>query len=74
MFQEYRSLISKLKEDDAHFLKLFNKHNQLDKEILELEKGYMSSQPIIQLKKEKLKIKDELYAYLKLKDNTHNSY
>ncbi len=37
MFPEYRDLISELKAKDAHFLKMFNKHNELDDEIKALE-------------------------------------
>ena len=30
MFPEYRDLISKLKQEDAHFARLFDEHNELD--------------------------------------------
>lgn len=33
MFPEYRDLISKLKQEDAHFSRLFNEHNELDDKI-----------------------------------------
>ena len=36
MFHEYRDLITELKQKDAHFTKLFDKHNALDDEIVEL--------------------------------------
>lgn len=32
MFPEYRDLISRLKTEDAHFARLFERHNQLDHE------------------------------------------
>ena len=38
MFPEHRELISKLKTSDKHFEKLFDKHNDLDAQIINLEK------------------------------------
>lgn len=69
MFPEYRDLISKLKVEDAHFAKLFEKHNDLDHKIKNLEASYASDAEIDTLKKEKLKLKDEIYAVLKKNDN-----
>lgn len=70
MFPEYRSLISKLKHDNAHFSKLFEKHNELDHEIIRLEQNSVTSMldDIEVLKKKKLKLKDELYVMLKQAD------
>lgn len=67
MFPEHRSLISKLKQDNAHFSKLFEEHNELDHEILRLEKDPITSNidEIDTLKRKKLKLKDELYIMLK---------
>lgn len=69
MFPEYRYLISKLKIEDAHFARLFDKHNELDQQIKNQEAGIelATSTEIEVLKKEKLHIKDELYAILKEK-------
>lgn len=33
MFPEYRDLISRLKTEDAHFSRLFERHNELDHRI-----------------------------------------
>ena len=67
MFPEYRDLISKLKGHDAHFTRLFDKHNDLDQLIknkeAHIEPG--SQIEIEQLKKEKLLLKDQIYAHLK---------
>jgi uncharacterized protein YdcH (DUF465 family) len=67
MFPEYRDLISKLKGHDAHFTRLFDKHNDLDQLIknkeVHIEPG--SQIEIEQLKKEKLLLKDQIYAHLK---------
>lgn len=70
MFPEYRDLISRLKTDDAHFHRLFEKHNQLDHEIknLEASSGPSASVEIESKKKEKLALKDELYVILKKAD------
>jgi uncharacterized protein YdcH (DUF465 family) len=67
MFPEFRDLISRLKSDDAHFSRLFNRHNDLDQEIRNMESGITpaTSLTIDTLKKEKLKLKDALYVMLK---------
>ena len=69
MFPEFRDLISKLKNEDAHFARLFDKHNELDQKIKNFESGIeiATGSEIEVLKKEKLAIKDELYAILKKK-------
>ena len=67
MFPEYRDLITKLKTEDHHFVRLFDKHNDLDKRIHQME-GRLepaTHEQIETLKKEKLKLKDELYAILR---------
>ena len=67
MFPEYRSLISKLKQDNLHFSKVFEEHNAIDHEIIRLEKDPVTSnaEDIDLLKKKKLKLKDEIYTMLK---------
>ncbi len=67
MFPEYRALISQLKQDDAHFSKVFEEHNALDHEIIRLEQNPVTSglNEIENLKRQKLKLKDELYKMLK---------
>lgn len=69
MFPEFRDLISKLKTEDAHFARLFDKHNELDQKIKNFESGIEIAigSEIEVLKKEKLAIKDELYTILKKK-------
>lgn len=66
MFPEYRDLISELKNTNAHFEKLFNKHNELDQKIIQLESSPVTSglQEIEELKKQKLQLKDALYKIL----------
>ncbi|SIQ84258.1 hypothetical protein SAMN05880558_10676 [Aeromonas sp. RU39B] len=65
MFPEFRDLISRLKTTDAHFQRKFDLHNQLDDEISQLEKEYASDNQIRELKKQKLKLKEELFEMLK---------
>jgi uncharacterized protein YdcH (DUF465 family) len=67
MFPEYRDLISELKTSDHHFVKLFDKHNELDQKIKNIEAYIETATPeeVEDLKKEKLLLKDQLYAILK---------
>lgn len=68
MFPEYRDLISKLKQEDAHFARLFDEHNELDDKIKGLENnpvtGSSAEEEIHVLKHKKLALKDELYVLL----------
>ncbi len=67
MFPEYRELITELKQTDAHFARLFDKHNALDEEINNLENDPVAGhrhEEIEIKKKEKLHLKDELYKIL----------
>ena len=66
MLHEYRELMSELKGKDAHFDKLFVRHNELDDQIKDAEEGrnLLSDIEISNLKKEKLHIKDQLNQYL----------
>lgn len=68
MFPEYRDLISRLKTADLHFRHLFDQHNELDQKIRNLEAhvdhAHARQEEIEDLKKEKLHLKDQLYALL----------
>ena len=67
MFPEYRDLITRLKGHDIHFTRLFDRHNELDQRILNMEAHIQpgTALEIETLKKEKLALKDQLYAHLK---------
>ncbi|QBH95913.1 DUF465 domain-containing protein [Limnobaculum zhutongyuii] len=67
MFPEYRDLITQLKTTHPRFHSLFDKHNDLDHEILRLQSqsGNSLNDKIATLKKEKLRLKDELYRILR---------
>ncbi len=64
MFHEHRDVITKLKQENAHFHKIFDRHNELDDEIVEMEKSLTDQFEIEKKKKEKLKIKDEIYSMI----------
>ncbi len=61
MLHEYREEISELKQTNAHFAKIFEKHNELDQKAKDADEGrlYLSDGELEQIKKEKLKLKDE---------------
>lgn len=66
MLHEYREVITKMKKEgaaNAHFLKIFDRHNELDNLITKAENGQipMEMLEIEKLKKEKLLLKDEAY-------------
>jgi uncharacterized protein YdcH (DUF465 family) len=67
MFPEYRDLITKLKGNDAHFTRLFDKHNEMDQKIKNMESRLVQATAveIETLKKEKLQLKDQIYAHLR---------
>ncbi len=73
MFHEYRDVITELKQKDNHFHRLFDKHNALDEKITEMEKSNTVDQfEIEKLKKEKLKLKDEVYSIVINYKKEHN--
>ena len=67
MFPEYRDLITQLKTTDRHFLAVFDKHNELDQKIKNIEAHIEpgTHEEVERLKKEKLALKDELYGILR---------
>ena len=66
MLHEYRDEIHDLKQSNAHFSKIFEKHNELDKKIEHAEMGDapMTDIEMETLKKEKLLLKDEAYKII----------
>lgn len=67
MFPEFRDLITQLKTTDHHFTRQFDRHNELDHQIKNLEARIEmgSNEQIEILKKEKLQLKDQIYVILK---------
>ncbi len=74
MLHEYRDIITKIKQENAHFSKIFDRHNELDQKITDVEEGreHMEDLHLEQLKKEKLKLKDEAYAMIIEYKKEHN--
>lgn len=66
-FPEYREQIHNLKMNDAHFGRLFKEYHEVDHEIVRIEDGVenTSDEYLEGLKKQRLKLKDELYAMLR---------
>ncbi|HRO77582.1 MAG TPA: DUF465 domain-containing protein [Acinetobacter towneri] len=71
MFPEFRDLIQVLRDNNPHFSKIFEDHEQLDREIiqLELDPVHQINDDIEALKRKKLKLKDEMYHLLRNAQN-----
>lgn len=74
MFPEYSELMIALKQNDPHFAKMLEAHDELDRQIsrLELDPVHAINDDIETLKRQKLKYKDRLYALLKHAEQHHN--
>ena len=61
MLHEYRDDIAKLKQENAHFAKIFEKHNELDQKAKDADEGrlHLLDAELETIKKEKLLLKDE---------------
>ena len=66
MLHEYKNEIHELKLSNAHFAKIFEKHNALDQKIedVEAERTILTDVELETLKKEKLLLKDEAYKMI----------
>ena len=66
MLHEYRDDIQELKQQNAHFVKIFEKHNELDQKIEDAEASriLLTDIELETLKKEKLLLKDEAYKMI----------
>jgi uncharacterized protein YdcH (DUF465 family) len=66
MLHEYRDEIHDLKQENAHFARIFEEHNDLDNKIEHAENGDtpMGDVELENLKKEKLLLKDEAYKMI----------
>ena len=74
MLHEYRDIISKLKVENAHFAKIFEKHNEIDDKVTNVEEGreHLDQFELEKLKKEKLHLKDAAYAMIMEYKKAHN--
>lgn len=57
MLHEYRDEISVLKQENAHFAKIFDEHNELDQKIQDISEGreHASSMELAELKTQKIR-------------------
>ena len=64
MLHAYRDEISVLKQENAHFAKIFDEHNELDQKIQDIAEGreHATDMELSELKRRKLELKDEAYA------------
>ena len=72
MFPEYREQIAQLRANDRHFSRIFDEHNKLDHEVKQLEDkaSPVYDVEIENLKKQKLRLKEEIYEMLRKADST----
>jgi len=63
---EFKERIHELKQSDMHFHRLFNEYHDVDKDIHRIESGAenTSDDYLEGLKKQRLHLKDELFAIL----------
>jgi len=66
MLHEYKEEIHELKMSNAHFAKIFEKHNELDQKVedAEADRVILTDVELEVLKKEKLLLKDEAYKMI----------
>jgi uncharacterized protein YdcH (DUF465 family) len=66
MLHEYRDEISELKVKNAHFAKIFEKHNELDQKAKDADEGrlHLSDTELETIKKQKLMLKDEALSLI----------
>lgn len=66
-FPEYRHQIHELKQKDTHFARLFDEYHEVDREIRRIEQEIETPSDAYteELKKRRVKLKDELYAMLR---------
>ena len=71
MFPEYREQIAHLRANDRHFSRIFDEHNKLDHEVKQLEDkaSPVHDVEMENLKKQKLRLKEEIYEMLRKADS-----
>ena len=72
-FPEHRQTIHELKQSDAHFRRLFDEYEALDRSVIRIEQGleHLSDLELDKLKMQRVVLKDELYQMLIKARNTH---
>jgi uncharacterized protein YdcH (DUF465 family) len=66
-FPEFKEEIHHLKINDNHFARLFNEYHEVDQEVHRIEQGVenTSDEYLEGKKKQRLKLKDDLFNMLK---------
>ncbi len=66
-FPEYKERISQLKQEDAHFAKLYKEYTAVTEQVSRMEDELETVSDVVMenAKKERLKLKDALFAILK---------
>ncbi len=66
-FPEHRDAIHTLKEENAHFQKLMDSYEEVDKEIFRMEEGIETpaDDVLTELKKRRLDLKDQIAEMLR---------
>jgi uncharacterized protein YdcH (DUF465 family) len=66
-FPEYKDKIHELKTTNPHFAQLFEQYHEVEHEVRRIEEGNetTSDEYLEERKKERLNLKDQLYAMLK---------
>lgn len=65
-FPEYQEAIHALKVSDSHFLRLFDRYHEVNRRVVRIEvEAEVATDPELEdLKKERLRLKDELFGLL----------
>ena len=66
-FPDHRDTIHRLKLENAHFQKLMEKYERVDKEVFRFEEGIETPEDAVlnEAKKQRLELKDEIFAMLR---------
>ncbi len=75
MLEEFpQELIKKIRQENPHFDKLIERHEELKKIVKDVEEGreHMEDVELEKLKLEKLRLKDEAYAIVMQYKKEHN--
>ena len=66
MFEHHQSKLKELIDENEEFRRIYNRHQELDKQVTAAELGTapMEDLALVRLKKEKLWIKDKLAVFM----------
>lgn len=66
-FPEYQDAIHRLKTDNHHFARLFEEYHRMNKDIRRIEENEepVTDVALEDMKKQRLKLKDELHSMLR---------